>query len=365
MKNLLNNLGALSIGLIISILLIEVFLYFNNPFGFRQKGNQIILRSNRKYIFDNQNIKGVDSVIIHNKNSLGFRGEEIPDNYNNSTSIIAVGGSTTECLYLSDGKDWVSLLDKKLERDFDNIWLNNAGLDGHSTFGHQILLDDYLVKLKPDYIIFLVGVNDVGRGDIGKYDKRQLKTEDIKWTKQIENNSQLFSLIKNLIRNIRARRKNLSHYSVPSFEELEQLDSIQPSEVEKAIQSHQSFALNYESRLMQLIQTTKENNITPILATQPSLVGEGIDVLTGIDLEKVKLCHHLGGKVHWEILEVYNDITRKIATKEDIFIIDLAHHMPKSTDLFYDCIHFNNKGAEEVSKIFYEALKPLLYSKQQ
>ena len=51
------------------------------------------------------------------------------------------------------------------QEDITKIWLNNAGLDGHSTFGHIILFKDYIVKLKPKIILFLVGANDVGRNE--------------------------------------------------------------------------------------------------------------------------------------------------------------------------------------------------------
>ena len=43
---------------------------------------------------------------------------------------------------------------------YELVWLNNAGLDGHSTFGHEILLRSHIIKLKPDMIIFLTGIND-------------------------------------------------------------------------------------------------------------------------------------------------------------------------------------------------------------
>lgn len=53
-------------------------------------------------------------------------------------TIISVGGSTTECFYISDDKTWTHILGMKLKSVFTRVWINNAGLDGHSTFGHII-----------------------------------------------------------------------------------------------------------------------------------------------------------------------------------------------------------------------------------
>jgi lysophospholipase L1-like esterase len=81
---------------------------------------------------------------------------------------MAIGGSTTECFYLSDGKTWEDRLANKLRKDFKKVWVNNAGLEGHTTFGHLILLQDYIVKLKPKYILLLIGLNDTYRDKLSR-----------------------------------------------------------------------------------------------------------------------------------------------------------------------------------------------------
>lgn len=362
MRGHLKNFLALILGLIIACVILEVFLNYKNPFGQRLKGDKIVLLSGRKVVYENDKILGVDTLIVHTKNSLGFRGEERPKKLDNWNSIIAVGGSTTECLYQSDNKDWVSLLGNKLKKDLENIWINNAGLDGHSTFGHEILLKDYLIKLKPDYIMYLVGCNDIGREDLGEYDKRSLKKENPKWQEFLFDNSQLASLLKNLHRNNLAKRKNLSHYAVPSFNTLGTLDRIDDHKIDQLIDYHGSFRKEYKKRLESLVKTTLESNIVPILITQPTLVGSGVDEVTGIDLERIKLCHELGGKAYWQLLESYNDIARIVANNYEVKLVDLAKSMPKSTELFYDCFHYTNQGAEQVSEIIHAELKPYLLS---
>jgi len=105
-KQSFKNLAALSTGCVAALLLLEIGLQIHNPIEMRTRGDRIVLPINRKYIIESSTIKGTDRTIIHTKNSLGFRGPEIPeDGLDNYLSIITVGGSTTECSHLSDGRD--------------------------------------------------------------------------------------------------------------------------------------------------------------------------------------------------------------------------------------------------------------------
>ena len=106
-----------------------------DPFKFSVRGNEISLPSNITYVTTNNLASKLDKRIVHTKNSLGFRGEDPPADLEGTLSIIAVGGSTTESRSLSDEKEWVFILRKELSNHFDPLWINNAGLDGHSTFG--------------------------------------------------------------------------------------------------------------------------------------------------------------------------------------------------------------------------------------
>ncbi|MBC8172817.1 MAG: hypothetical protein H7X71_02830 [Chitinophagales bacterium] len=132
------------------VVLIEVILRIYNPFQFRVKGDHIILELNKKYTIDNSRIPVLDKTIIHSKNDLGFRGPDMPD-LKNRVSIIAIGGSATECSYLDDSKTWAELLSRKLQNDYPGLWMNNAGVAGHSSFGHIALLKEHIIPIHPKY----------------------------------------------------------------------------------------------------------------------------------------------------------------------------------------------------------------------
>lgn len=350
MKEKLKDIGALAFGIGIALLIFEVILNFYHPFEFRQKGDKIVLPANAKYVYQNNKIHGVDSLIVHTKNDLGFRGPDLPTNPKDWTKIIAVGGSTTECAYLSDGKDWPFLLAQKLQQTHEKTWINNAGLDGHSTFGHLILMEDYISKFQPDYVLFLVGCNDVGREDLNTFDNKNLQKKHQYWKQYLIDKSEVLSLGVNIKRYFLARAKGVEHQSI-NLKQIDQVDDIDTIKYQQKIQSHQIFQKSYEERLKKLIQLAKKYNSKPIFITQPSLLGFGIDPVTKVDLAKIKLGNSLGGKAYWEILESYNNTTRKVALENGLLLVDLAKEMPKSSHYFYDTIHFTDAGAAVVAEI--------------
>jgi lysophospholipase L1-like esterase len=361
----MKNILAILFGLFLAFCLMEVVLRIYNPFEFRVKGDNIVLTKNKKAVIENTEIPGLDSTIIHQKNKLGFRGEDPPGNLEDFTSIVTVGGSTTECYYVGEGKAWPAQLNKKLQSRFDNIWLNNAGLDGHSTFGHRILIESYLKDLRPTYILFLVGINDVGRTDLGSYDQN-LSRRDKPSSKlksifvSFAEISETASMALNIYRSLKARRHALFHKLI-ELQKLPQM-TLSDEQRQRVLSSHGPTLDAYASRLTNLAELCKKNGISPIFVTQPALYGNSVDSETGVDLSLMQVDEEHNGALKWEILERYNDITRAVASKTNTLLIDLSRMMPKDSRYYYDFVHFNNEGCSRVATIIESVLSEKLLS---
>lgn len=358
MKKLFGNLMVLGIGCLAALILLEVFLRWAQPIPNRIKGDKIVLPHNRLYQFENPGYAGLDSVIVHRKNALGFRGPAVPQNWDSSLSIIAVGGSTTECYLVSDDKDWPALVGKQLSPSYPNIWVNNAGLDGHSTFGHQLLLNDYVLPLKPDIVLFLLGANEVGRSDLDQYDKAQLKNKLPAW-KRILYHSELVNLILNLQRAAKADELDLNH----QYLDLEALNH-RPTDslaLAQLIAADSTTLRNYQSRLQSLIDSCLAHEIKPVFITQPTLLGAGIDEDSGVNLASLEW-QESNGESYWRRLEAYNAVLKTVASQNALLCIDLANELPKRSAYFYDAIHYNNAGSMAVGKIIAQKLATYLAS---
>ena len=348
---------------------LEMFLRVYNPFGERIRGDAIVLPVNARRVITNSGFPRVDPQIVVTTNSLGFRGPDPPADFASYLSMIAVGGSTTESLYVSDGKTWPDLLGRELSANLNKLWLNNAGLDGHSTFGHRLLLDQRIARLKPKVVVFLVGLNDVGREDLKAADAAVVAGGAhsgrlgalLTWAAR---RSAIVATALNLERYREARKLDRVHRHL----EIRWAPVLTPDrERSRALlQLHKErYVRPYAERVRDLVQRARAYGIEPVLMTQPALYGNVVDPETKVFLGTLEVDHDQGlhGALAWNILELYNDAAREVGGERGVLVIDLARRLPKDSRLFYDFVHFNNEGSAEVAAIAYDALCPFLASR--
>ena len=101
----------------------------------------------------------------------------------------------------------------------------------------------------------------------------------------------------------------------------------------------------YRARLEKLLAICREHNIVPVLVTQPVLHGEGVDAASGVDLGHRFVAQDMDGVTAWQVLELYNDVTREVGREQGVLVIDLAREMPKNPAYYYDLMHYTNAGA--------------------
>lgn len=340
-------LGRILLISFITLVLLEIALQIHNPFPARVKNGQVLLPVNAKYHIKLPDIPGLDSEVVHVKNSLGFRGEELTDS--TMTKIICMGGSTTECFYLNEGKDWPAVLAKKLKEDNPNYWLNNAGMDGQSSFGNMQMLKQYILKIKPNYIILMCGLNDMSLKKPSKFD-----TYEGKWYQKLYNKLELPSTIVNLLRAEKAKDAGLNHQY---FKDIRTADTLHmnDSQISKRLTEESKYLPAYKDRLKNIIHICKANHIKLILVSQSILFSNETDLMTNTDLGLLKT-GEINGLTRSYILRMYNRATFEVADKENIPFINLSARLPNDSRFFYDGYHFTNDGAELTAEILYDEI---------
>jgi lysophospholipase L1-like esterase len=358
----LGNIGKNLLVLLISLLLVlglcELILRVYNPLGFRIKGDKIILPINKKEIIHHEHGLGkLDQVVVQQRNSLGFRGPEPPADFSRDLTIVTVGGSTTECFDLAENQTWPHDLGVNLQRHFNHLWLNNAGLSGNSTFGHYILMQDYLVKLKPKVVIFLVGINDLGLRGERDFDQRihgvNFRSLE-RFLASLAVHSELATAALNLYRYYFPKSTMINNQNDPQETDFKKLPPFAVSDVARTalLKDHQDhYVQPYKTRLEKLITICREHNILPVLLTQPVLYGGGVDEATGVDLDHRFVAQDMDGATAWQVLELYNGITREVGRERGVLVIDLARQMPKNSLYYFDLMHYTNAGAAKVADI--------------
>jgi lysophospholipase L1-like esterase len=347
------TLLLLLFGCLVALVAAEVFLRVYNPLGQRLWGDRIVLPRNERQVVHNTVNPRLPETIIYSRNSLGFRGPEPPASLASALTVVAVGGSTTESRYQSDGDTWPDRVGQALGPHFRDLWLDNAGLDGHSTFGHLMLLEQYLVPMRPRVLVFLVGVNDVGRESAKHVDVGVGPGDRATWVTRLARKSALVATLQNLGRAEDARAARLFVFGALDLRRLEHL-TYTGRRPEKALREHRElYVPAYRDRLAAIVRECQKARILPIFITQPALYGPVVDDRTRVDLgtmlvdEKQKI----NGDLAWQILELYNDATRELGRERGVTVIELARALPKSSRLFYDFVHYTDEGSREVAGI--------------
>jgi lysophospholipase L1-like esterase len=349
---------ALVLGLALAVAAGEVLLRVLRPVPLRLRGTEIVLPTNTTTTAQNTDSTRIQREITVRRNALGFRGPDPPPDFERSLTLVAVGGSTTEDCFLTDGRTWTDLCAGRLERELESTWLDNAGLDGHSTFGHLHLLDQLLLDLAPDYVLLLIGINDVDRDEPNDFDLRVMDARPSA-LERVVRASELLATFQSLRRSQRARDLGVGH--------IWELDLVQckpvvddPQGLEELFARQRALCLpRYRERVEQLVALSRAGGIEPILVTQPALLGDVVDPVTGIDIGPLE-CAGWSAATRWRLLEEFNDVTRAVGAERGVLVIELARQMPKDSLHFYDWMHFSNLGAEAAARIVAEALIPYL-----
>jgi lysophospholipase L1-like esterase len=375
-RKYVGKIALLLTSIIMSLFIAEGVLRYYNPFPSRIHGTSIRLPRNIRYQFRNDSIVKIDPLIFHTKNSLGFRGPDPPTSYDRALTIIAVGGSTTECLLLSDGHDWPALVEKRLRDYIPKLWVNNAGIGGASTIGHLEMLRQLVLPLRPKIVLFLVGINDVGRSTSNDADDPDRELTPIPWRSAVTHfhwllafkaagftiaeHSEVASLLLNLYRGFLARRRGLDDMKGIVLVSQPHEDGPTEDSIARLREQHAPFLEAYRERLINLVVTCRKYSIEPVLITQPVLYGTGTDPVTAVNLATVRVSPGLNGRTEWMVLEWYNDITRAVGREHHVKVIDLAREMPKSSEYYYDFMHYTNQGADKVAEVISMHLLPFV-----
>jgi len=355
------RLLALFLGTLAALLLLEAGLRIFDPFGFRSHGSTLVLpRSKRYHIPAGRTPWG--GGVQHSKNELGFRGESFPEAPAARLKVIALGGSTTECFYLSDGEDWPSLTAELLADAFPSLWMNNAGLDGHSTRGHLVLLREALLPLEPDVVLIYAGINDLARTTLNDVEKDtifpalRLGTDAMSFKSWIAR-SRLLSSLYNILNSLAVQEIGVGHGRM-DFASLGPAE-FTPGAREEFLASVRAGAPGYEFRLRKMIEGLASAGALPVLITQPTVLGGGTDPVSGADLDAIAFASVDGASLR-SALEILNETTRRMAREVGLPLIDVASRLPSSSRYYYDFFHYTPDGSAAVAAIVADGLCPVL-----
>lgn len=361
--------ASVMIGIVIALLVSEISLRAIN----RDRNKYLVLPPNLKRVFRIRTgiLPGVygDSSFV--TNSDGMRGDKIPGDHVNK--LLAIGGSTTECLYLDQKKSWPYLLQELLNDNgkIHSYWVGNVGMSGHTSFENYLQLK-YLLEQYQDIktIVYLAGVNDFLKrlaADANYVPKNIERPTQADLHTAFTNVPQfktyrdlaLYKLLRDIY-NFIEYRNHLQDTAAEVYIRW-RLNRQSASEIIDTLPDLGSSLNNYRNNLEHIIDLVKSHGVRLILITQPSLWKNNME-------RKEKKLLWTGGIGDYQSnsgryystgalakgMSIYNKALINVCKKRNVEYVDLSSIIPKDITAFYDDVHFNENGARLAAKaIFY------------
>ncbi len=307
-------------------------------------------------------------------NDVGLRGPNYPTS-DSVFKIIAVGGSTTESLYLDDTEEWTHVLMDRLNLNQDNVevWAANAGQSGRNTIDHLELLRTLPVLSEADLLVFLVGLNDLqpSLSMEGASTQELLELNSSEFIRQVLNGgkrqrpsrpyfkrSELFNVLKrssaNIIDDI-APPSVLTRFGVGPGSYFKVKRRQRASADVVPLPDLNTGLGEYRERLILLANECGLRELRCLFLTQPSMWRSDLP-----DYEKSLLWFGWVQGVDEPLgylsvsdlaiaMDSYNQTLLDMCSEEGLECYDLAADVPKDVTSFYDDVHFNENGSRIVA----------------
>jgi len=272
-------------------------------------------------------------------------------------SIVFLGGSTTECMYVRPESRFPHLaarmLGAALGVEVDGI---NAGLSGNNSMHALVLLLGKVVPLRPDFVVLMEAANDLGT----------LSAHGSYWVREGS-----LRLVEEERRSVGEAGRMLARALLPytsrqlamAWKSVRGLWRTQPARAAGTASAGanaqaKAMADAYESSLRSFVRVARAWGITPVLMTQvvvePRSERERQDAFLAPErLAGVVQRPEVLASVH----DRFNAIVREVARSEGAILVDLAAARSWAFGDVYDALHFTDRGSERVAEIVAAALK--------
>lgn len=283
------------------------------------------------------------------QNSLGFRGDEIPEpKPKGEFRIVCLGGSTTYSGAVEDyRRSYPALLEKELkEHGCPNVRVINGGVNSYSSWETMINFEIRVLDVEPDMIITYMAINDVAsrlvwppsayRGDNSGY---MIDGSPVFMPNILEYSTLIrIALIKTGLSMPHNTLHSRADFTPTSYSDqfLDQwVKGIYPQGIFKKTPVSQMLAVNrpvyYKRNIENIVAIAKYRGLQVILCTfaySPLFTNQPA----------------VASSEYQSAIEEHNDITRRIAKETGVSLFNLAGVFPADKEYYVDGRHMTDKG---------------------
>jgi lysophospholipase L1-like esterase len=268
--------------------------------------------------------------------------------------LVCLGGSTTFGYTVTDGEEWPARLGERLGDRFEVV---NAGRPGATTFADFAYLRDRLLQLEPDIVVIYEGFNDLWRGvrrhageqpDYGRVDEGMPpatepldRGEPVAWP---------------------VRLSFLTYHGaiwLTSKLPREPRGWPEPPVGRGRFRFDPAVVSIYEHNLRAIIRLCRRRGVRAVVATFAACD----DPRLSLPEQERRLRYvttripQLDVQSGQEGMDLYREITRRVAHEEAAPLVDLARTMTKDLKAYTDTIHFTPEGERLLAERLLEGLR--------
>jgi lysophospholipase L1-like esterase len=321
-------------------------------------------------------ITGKQTITTDNK---GFRTtKEIDYSSQHGYRIFAIGGSTTEQIYLDDKRTWTHLLQGSFEKTSGaNVEVVNTGVSGLRAQHHLATLRS-VADMKPNLILFLIGINDWNHHVLMHFSRLHSETF---LAAALEFRNELVkkvSLKNTLLGNIGSRLALAFREQTPDVLPESRMGppmsgSARDREVDGSYFTRQRGSLDrakmmsfkpeavsaeYAQDLESIGAFCRQKRIDCMFITQPTGYQASATELykKGFWMTPPNANYTLDFDSMVYLADLYNRHLRAFAMRHGHYFCDAASKFEPSYENFSDDCHFNERGAKRMSEVIRQCI---------
>lgn len=351
---------GMGMALLVGLVLLEIIFgqwFRQDPWAATRQLNIIRQQS---VTYNVQNIQGHSSpTVAYSRDAFGLRGACARPQ---DIDILTIGGSTTDQRLINDGQTWQDVLQAEVKRQLSkSVCVSNAGVDGHSTFGHLQSFRQWfplIEGLNPKLYVLYIGINDAGirlapRDAFDTFNPNDTSIPP----KSFWERSAIYQILQ-LLRSVKTSSSGSSIAAYAGHAKRPPLLSEYTAKVySRGIDAliEKNTAL-FSHRLNAIMDEVAQRNGTVVCVSQPHLFTRSVQG----QLRGVENAFDFEGKIYNGLdyeksITQLNQAMRELCVRRRGFFVDLASKDFASSD-FYDFVHSTPEGAARLGKYFFSEL---------
>jgi len=306
---------------------------------------------------------GFEGINTISTDHLGFRHSNNV-NYEDSSKfrVFTIGGSTTEEIYVDDKETWSALLQNHLyDAGLKHAEVINTGVSGIRA-EHYFETQNYVSKMYPDLLIFLVGANDWNWQIKTMLGPQKIITRgnDSAWFPKLYLTPLYLAILK--LKNFISTRSSLNDHKIEVKNDRGNYYSRQNDSLNRSIKVNMEFETVdelYIKFMSMIAEDCKNSSYNCMFMTQPNAYKKNISLglkkrlwMTPPNEDYTLVFSSL-----INISTLYNDWLLDFGKSKEISVCDLNKEIQPSTKYFYDDVHFNEQGSVKVAALVARCVK--------